>query len=223
MRKYLLFAVALVAMVGLGTVVVEYATVDESGYGVIMRYFGYGTPPERVAPQTMQERGLHLMNRLVDVHGWTPEGAAIAAGQAQVESNLNTDGPPGDNGRSHELFMWKDDRFEKLKTFAKERDQDYLDFDVQIDFFDDEVTHRSGTELGWKNVTHLDQAARIGHLFEVYSSSTTRARVDDAKTWLRVYREEHDSKTTEPARHTRSLPRPAPPAGCSSPCEGAPR
>jgi hypothetical protein len=197
MRKYLLIAISLVAMIGSVTVLVEYATVDESGYGAIMRFFGYGAPPERVVPETLQERGLRLMDRLVEVHGWTPEGSAIAAGQAQVESNLTPDGPPADNGRSHGLFMWKDDRFENLKTFAKERGQDYRDFDVQIDFFDDEVTHRSGTELGWKNVADLDNAALIGHLFEVYGSATTRARVDDAKTWLKTYREQHDSKTSK--------------------------
>jgi len=195
MRKYLLIAISLVAMIGSVTVLVEYATVDESGYGAIMRFFGYGAPPERVVPETLQERGLRLMDRLVEVHGWTPEGSAIAAGQAQVESNLTPDGPPADNGRSHGLFMWKDDRFEKLKAFAKERDQDYLDVDVQIDFFDDEVTHRSETELGWKNVADLNKAASMGHLFEVYSSSTTGARVDDAKMWLKIYREKHDSKT----------------------------
>ncbi len=201
MRKYLLIAVALVAMVGLVTVLVEDATVDESGYGAIMRFIGYGVPPELVVPpepvvpETLQERGLHMMNRLVDMHGWTPEGAAIAAGQAQVESNLTTGGPPADAGRFHGLFMWKDGRFEKLKAFAKERDQDYLDVDVQIDFFDDEVTHRSETELGWKNVADLNKAASMGHLFEVYSSSTTGARVDDAKMWLKIYREKHNSKT----------------------------
>ena len=195
MRTYLLIVATLVALVALVTVLVDYATVDESGYGAVMRFFGYRVSRERAVPETLDERGLHMMNRLVNVHGWTPEGAAIAAGQAQVESNLTTGGPPGDNGRSHELFMWKDDRFEKLKAFAKERDQDYLDVDVQIDFFDDEVTHRSETELGWKNVADLNKAASMGHLFEVYSSSTTGARVDDAKMWLKIYREKHDSKT----------------------------
>jgi Phage tail lysozyme len=197
MRKYLLIAVALVALSGLVTVIVDYATVDESGYGAVMRFFGYGVPGEREIPESLEERGLHLMDRLINVHGWTPEAAAIATGQAQVESNLTTGGPPGDNGRSHELFMWKDDRFEKLKAFAKERDHDYRDVDVQIDFFADEVTHRSEPELEWKNVTDLDQAARLGHLFEVYSSNTTGARVEDAKMWLRIYREKHDSKQGE--------------------------
>jgi len=157
-RKDLIVAAAFVAMAGVVTVIVEYMTVDESGYGAIMRFFGYGAPPKPAIPETLQQRGLHLMNRLVNAHGWTPEGAAIAA-------------------------------------FAKARGQDYQDVDVQIDFFEDEVTHRSEAELGWKNLTHLDEAARMGHLFEVYSSNTTWARVNDAKLWLKIYREKHDSKT----------------------------
>ena len=197
MRKHLLIAISLVAMIGLVTVLLEYATVDESGYGAIRRFMGYGVAPKPPTPETLRERGLHLMNRLVDDHGWTPEGAAIAAAEAQVESDITADGPPGDDGRSHGLFMWKDDRFEKLKAFAKERDEDYRDADVQIDFLNDEVRRRSETEREWKDVTDLDDTARIGHLFEVYSSHTTRARVDDAKTWLKTYREEHDSKPSK--------------------------
>jgi len=179
------------ALVLVGLVMYEFNTRDESGYGEVAKFFGYGVPPEPIDDPTLRERGLHMMDRLVTVHGWTPEAAAIAAGNAQQESNLATKGKAGDSESAHELFQWRHERFDALKAFAKEQGKDYQDFDLQVDFLNDEIKHRSKLEKTWPQVTDLVQAARFSHLYEVYGDSTTPTRVKNAKKWLRVYKAAH--------------------------------
>ncbi|WP_036291592.1 phage tail tip lysozyme [Methylosinus sp. PW1] len=132
-------------------------------------------------------RGRALMERLIRVHGWTPEAAAIAAGNAQQESEIMSNGRPGDRGTAHGLFQWRNERFAALKAFAAARGKPWTDFATQVDFFAREARSRSGTR-GWANVTDLRRAGAIGWDFERYGDNSTGARVANARRWLRGYR-----------------------------------
>ena len=59
----------------------------------------------------MDPRGQQLMGYLVG-RGWTPAAAAIAAGNAQQESGINSNGPAGDGGISHGMFQWNHKRYD---------------------------------------------------------------------------------------------------------------
>jgi len=98
---------------------------------------------------------MQLMDRLIQVHGWTPEAAAIAAGNAQQESGVRSNGPMGDPstpGGSWGMMQWNRERLTALKAFASSRGASWQDFNTQADFLDQEARakfrlgHRSA---GW--------------------------------------------------------------------------
>ncbi len=84
-----------------------------------------------------------LMDRLVNVHGWTPEGAAIAAANVDSESSFNPNAyNPNDPGGSHGLGQWNRERFSALQEYASAQGKDWHDFNTQVDFYAQEKQQR---------------------------------------------------------------------------------
>lgn len=133
---------------------------------------------------SMSARGLALMKRLVEVHGWTPEAAAIAAGNAQQESSIQPNGPAGDHGSAHGMFQWRNDRAAALRAYMAAH-PGLSAFDAQVDFFNEERQHRSGLEASWHSMHDLSQAGAVGKVFEKYGDNSTGTRVANAHEWLR--------------------------------------
>ena len=131
---------------------------------------------------------LAVMDRLVRVHGWTPEAAAIAAGNVAVESGARADGSPGDVGSvpggSWGIAQWNRKRLAHLKEFAARQGKSWQDRDVQTDFL---AMEGEGMIPGWKKERSLRNAAAIGHQFEGYGSNTEAARVGAAQNYLSKY------------------------------------
>lgn len=160
---------------------------DNSLWGRFKRYMGWGGSSGGAAgpvSKDMGERGRRLMDRLVNVHGWTPTAAAIAAGNAEQESGIRSDGKSGDGGTSHGMFQWRLDRFEALQRFAAARGKDWRDFDTQVDFFNEERKGRSGLEKRWHGMNDFSEAGAVGKIYERYSDGSTGTRVSNAQRWL---------------------------------------
>jgi hypothetical protein len=128
-----------------------------------------------------QSRIFRLMDRLVSVHGWTPEAAAIAAGNAVQESNVLGNGPAGDGGISQGMFQWNHGRLSALQSFGGAQ---WKDPDVQADFMAQEAERMVP---GWKGVKDLNSAGSIGHRYEGYGDNSEGARVRDAQEALAAY------------------------------------
>ncbi|MCX7898477.1 MAG: phage tail tip lysozyme [Methylocystis sp.] len=143
-------------------------------------------------------RGLALMRRLVEKHGWTPEAAAIAAGNAKQESNVRSDGPAGDRGTAHGLFQWRGDRFAALQAFARARGTSWRDFDTQVDFFAKEAVERRGTR-DWPRVRDFSDAGRIGWDFERYGDNSTGTRVRNARGFYEAFKRGGDATADQAA------------------------
>ena len=123
------------------------------------------------ATQSEQTAAMRLMDRLIKVHGWTPEAAAIAAGNAQQESSIRSDGPAGDGGISHGMFQWNHERFEALQAFAASRGKNWQDFDTQVDFLDAEARGKVPT---WPSQHGLGMAGAISHAYEGFGDDFRR-------------------------------------------------
>ena len=145
---------------------------------------GAGVSPTGNVSGAMSGRARQLMDRLIKVHGWTPEAAAIAAGNAQKESGIRSDGPPGDGGISHGMFQWNKERFSALQQFAAGRKTDWRDFDTQVDFLAAEAAKKVPK---WPIQKSLDNAGAIGRIFEGYGDNSTGARVSYANHWLNAF------------------------------------
>ena len=139
------------------------------------------------------------MDYLVKRRGWQPAAAAIAAGNAEQESSIKSDGPMGDPsvpGGSWGLFQWNRARLERLK--AKYGDKWQTDA-AQFEYFADEVEGKipGGTAVPvWAQQGDLSQAGAISHAYEGYGDASTETRVNNARKWLSAYRERPDQAAT---------------------------
>ena len=131
-----------------------------------------------------------LMKRLIEVHGWTPEAAAIAAGNAQQESSIQPNGPLGDSGTAHGMFQWRNGRAAAFAAF-KAAHPNLSAFDASVDFMNWERLHGgpdhagSALERGWHAEHDLSHAGAIGKAYEGYGDNSTGTRVANAREWLR--------------------------------------
>lgn len=146
-------------------------------------------------PRDERERVQRLMRRLVQAHGWTPEAAATAAGQAVEESRVLPNGRPGDRGTAFGMFQWRHGRFAALQRFAASRGKPWTDFDTQVDFFNHERQNGtpgahtpSGLERNWHALTDLGQGNRAGYFFERYAGGIQGQRLGHAMSALRAWR-----------------------------------
>ena len=134
-----------------------------------------------LSSQGQNAAAIHMMNRLVSVHGWTPAAAAIAAGNAMQESGFNPNAI-GDNGISHGYGQWNHDRFANLQQFAKDRNVPWNNPDTQIDFMASEAANKLPD---WQNQQDLSNARSISKAYEGYGIEGTR--VADAHKFLSMY------------------------------------
>lgn len=127
---------------------------------------------------------MHMMDRLVTQHGWTPAAAAIAAGNAMQESGFQSGvaGDPSIPGGSHGYGQWNRDRFTNLQDFAKQQGTDWTNPDTQIDFLANEAKDRVP---GWSAQTDLSQARPISKAYEGYGVEGNR--VPDASKFYDMY------------------------------------
>lgn len=109
-----------------------------------------------------QSRVLAMMDQLVNQHGWTPEAAAIAAGNAVQESNVKT-GAVGDGGMSKGLFQWNHERLARLQAFGG---ANWMDPKVQTAFMAQEAEKMVP---GWKSTTDLNSAGQISYAYEGFA------------------------------------------------------
>jgi Phage tail lysozyme len=141
--------------------------------------------------KAQNEAGLRLMDYLVNERGWTPEAAAIAAGNAQQESSFNPNGPAGDPsipGGSHGLFQWNRDRLLALKSYAEKTGRPWSDERVQEEFFANEAERKIPN---WKTEHGFENAGEISHAYEGYSDNSTGTRIANAKAFEQRYAEHH--------------------------------
>jgi hypothetical protein len=162
----------------------------------------------------LADRAFDLMDYLVQRRGWDPAAAAIAAGNAEQESSIRSDGPMGDPsvpGGSWGLFQWNRTRLERLKATYGDR---WRTDAAQFEYFADEVegTVVGGTAIpAWPQQRDLSRAAAISRTYEGYGDNSTGARVANAEKWLDAYRNRPDQAATTPASPpTGANPRGAP-------------
>jgi Phage tail lysozyme len=142
--------------------------------------------------------GLRLMNRLV-ANGWTPEAAAIAAGNADVESGIQTN-PRGsnDHGTSAGMMQWHNDRKVKMEAYVRSH-VGMSEFDAQSDYVNEDPRWNR-----FKHVNSLDDAGHISHSAEGYSTNTTGARVAKSQQWLSTYKNQKVTVQNEPGGNNNS-------------------
>lgn len=136
---------------------------------------------------SMDSRAMQLMDRLVKVHGWTPEAAAIAAGNAQQESGVRSDGPMGDPstpGGSWGMFQWNRGRLAALKEYAASQKANWQDFNTQVDFFNQEARAKIPT---WAAQHSLAGAGSISHAYEGFGDNSEGTRVGNSARFLKLY------------------------------------
>jgi hypothetical protein len=137
----------------------------------------------------MDERAMTLMDRLIKVHGWTPEAAAIAAGNAQQESGVFSNGPAGDGGISHGMMQWNHERFAALQAFATQQGKDWHDQTLQTDFLNKEAREKVPM---WPSQQSLAMAGKISHLYEGFGDKTGKdeaTRVANTARFYKMYQE----------------------------------
>src|ERR1700731_1027217 len=147
----------------------------------------------KASPTTEEQKrlGLRFMDELIKL-GWTPEAAAIAAGNAQQESsfNLNAVGDPSVPGGSHDLMQWNRERWLGFQSFRASHPE-LQDMALKAPYVDYQASRRSDITKAWKGVKDLRAAGAISHAYEGYGDSSTGTRIGNSQEWLRRYREQH--------------------------------
>ena len=133
----------------------------------------------------MDARGMQLMGYLVG-QGWTPEAAAIAAGNAQQESSIRSDGAAGDGGISHGMFQWNHERYAGLLAYARAHGLDPNSLAAQEGFFAAEAETKVP---GWKHASDLSAAGLISHAYEGYGDKSTGTRIANSKHFLALWKD----------------------------------
>ena len=133
----------------------------------------------------MDQRGMQFMNYLVG-QGWTPEAAAIAAGNAQQESSIRSDGAAGDGGISHGMFQWNHERYAGLLAYARSHGLDPSSLAAQEGFF---AAEAEAKVPGWKHAADLSAAGLISHAYEGYGDNSTGTRIANSKHFLALWKD----------------------------------
>jgi hypothetical protein len=133
----------------------------------------------------MDQRGLQLMGYLVG-QGWTPEAASIAAGNAQQESSIRSDGAAGDGGISHGMFQWNKERYAGLLAYARSHGLDPSSLAAQEGFF---AAEAEAKVPGWKHAADLSAAGLISHAYEGYGDNSTGTRIANSKHFLALWKD----------------------------------
>ena len=139
---------------------------------------------------SMNARGMEAMRYLVEEKGWEPAAAAIAVGNAQQESGIQSTGRPGDPntpGGSHYMFQWNNGRNNdtvngrraRYEAFAAARGKSPTDFYTSLDFMDEERKGMSKLS-GWDKENDLSNAGDISRAYEGYGDHSTGTRVANA-------------------------------------------
>jgi hypothetical protein len=170
------------------------------GFGSVKSGEGLGSASVGKMSGDIKERARHYMDRLVKEHGFTPEGAAMMAGQAWKESKFNP-GAVGDHGTSRGLHQWHLDREAAMQEYvAAAKAKGINGFDAQIDFAANEVRHRrTALERNISKATDLSQSSSFGHLYEGYAGGTQTDRDAAARRFLGDYKSGSALKASQDA------------------------
>lgn len=152
---------------------------------------------------------MHMMDRLVNMHGWTPAAAAIAAGNVMQESGFNPSnaGDPSIPGGSRGYAQWNRDRLANLRNFADQRGTAWTDPDTQIDFLAQEAKNRVPD---WSSQADLSNARSISKAYEGYG--VEGARVPDAAKFYDMYQNRPQPQSAQAAPAPQPPPQAAPSA-----------
>ena len=107
----------------------------------------------------LETRTIIAMQFLLDAGIASPEAAAGVVGNLIGESNILPDGPRGSAGEEG-IAQWnpKVGRLQMLREFAKERNENYLDFFTQLKFLVYDMknngAHRVWPDLSDKSISH---------------------------------------------------------------------
>jgi len=129
---------------------------------------------------------VRFMSDMINKYGWSPEAAAVMAGNVKVESNFNTSGR-GDHGTSFGLAQWHLGRNLAMRAWAAAHGLPWNSVEAQESFMDHEWRQRFGNALSSHNFAAL---AQLGRRYEGYSTNTFGARVGYAHRFLNQF--EHD-------------------------------
>ncbi|MGA2817495.1 MAG: phage tail tip lysozyme, partial [Xanthobacteraceae bacterium] len=126
-----------------------------------------------------------LMTDLIN-RGWSKEAAAVMAGNVQSESRFNPANNTGDSGTSWGLAQWHGDRRQRLVADANKAGVSWKDWDLQVNLMDKEWRERYGDAIHSHDFNRL---ARLGKMYEGYSTNTFGERVRSAQQFLRNYKD----------------------------------
>ena len=139
-----------------------------------------------------------LMRDLVG-KGWSPEAAAVMAGNVQMESGFNPSNNTGDGGTSWGLAQWHAERRNRLIAEARKAGVPWNNWDLQIALMDREWRERYGNAVGSHDFGML---SRLGRAYEGYSTNTFGARVGAAQRYLHQYLNGHQDTGAVPPPKT---------------------
>lgn len=143
----------------------------------------FGPSRSGLAEQTPQ--AIRLMNDLINKYHWSPEAAAIMAGNVSQESGFNS-AAVGDGGQSGGLAQWHNDRFARL---VRESGGNWSNWAAQEKLMNEEWRERFGNAVESHDTAYLGQ---LGKQYEGYSTDTFGARMSAAAVFYRQYQKDHD-------------------------------
>jgi hypothetical protein len=168
-----------------------------------------------IEPEEM-DLAMKYMDRMIQLHKWTTEGAAAAAACAKSESDFRTsvEGDKKIVGHAKGLHQWRLDRFDdtdytkdilatshSLLGFAKAAGKDWTDFDLQVDFVNDETLRRSQAEKHWRYCLTIEEGTACGQKYEVYEGPIQPARKQCGYLFLEEYNRRKSLAESRPFVH----------------------
>lgn len=136
-----------------------------------------------------------LMHDLM-ARGWSKEAAAVAAGNAAVESGFNTSNNTGDHGTSWGLMQWHLDRRRNMVAWAQAHGKKWNDWDSQVGFLDHEWRQRFGSaSVGSHDLNRLKW---MGKRYEGYSTNSFATRNAYTDRFLRLPTAVGEAPTVHP-------------------------
>jgi hypothetical protein len=147
------------------------------------------SPP--LSSKEQHAAAMELMDELVKKRGWTEDSAAIAAGNARVESafKFSAAGDPQVPGGSHDLMQWNRGRWADFHSYSAAHPE-LSGMALRAAFIDHEARGggKGGSVPGMWSQKDLSNAGAISHAYEGYATQTTGARVGAARQYLDEYK-----------------------------------
>jgi len=184
----------------------SYMPPSVAGMGVGVRHGGgnisipTGPAPGGIIGHVKQSQSAGAKRLMADLmaRGWSKEAAAVAAGNASVESGFNPSNHSGDGGTSWGLMQWHLDRRSSMVNWAKSHGKNWNDWDSQVGFLDHEWRQRFGKD---SVASHdMNRLKYMGKRYEGYSTNSFGTRNALADRFLRLPTNVGESPVTHPPK-----------------------